>query len=817
MMDAIQSSFGRDISSSAATRFREPQVQSVKEELHRIRNIGIIAHIDAGKTTTTERILYLTGKINHQGSVDTGDTVTDFMPQERERGITIQSAAVSVTWGNARINVIDTPGHIDFGVEVERCTRVLDGAVLVLDGVAGVQAQTETVWRTAQKHSIPAVSFVNKLDREGADFQHVLTTLERRLGVTPLPLQVPVGSSNDFRGMVDLITMTAVIYQAGADGKGTLRASARDSVSFSVATLDEAERIEPGITKIAKEARQNLLWGLADVDEEFSELVLGREEAGLLGVEYTVSEILAAVRRACLSLAGVPVLCGASLKGIGVEPLLDCVTSFLPSPLDRPRARGVIRPALVCASTSKAGKRKSKKIGRGVDGAAGSTGAATAGGEAGGEVVVVDPLQDELVAFVFKVSFDRQRGMLAFFRVYSGTLAAKVSVFNTTRGEEERPLQVLRVEADDFRAVDSVSAGDVAVAVGLSHAVTGDTLVSPANLGLRGLQLDGVTIPPPVFSLAVEAESSGQQLAFEAALAHMVREDPSLVVDVDEESGQTVLRGIGELHLEVVCDRLQRQFAVDVQTGRAYVAYREGISEEYHIEDDYERTFGGKTISVGLAIKVIPVVELAATPEIEVYEEVAALLDSNEMDALQGGLRDALSRGPAGGYPMAGLVLYVTSVTKHGDRTTPGALRFAAASAVMRAAREAGGGLLEPVMDAEIWAPESYIGTVLNDLTANRRAEVRSVDLPSATQGGMKNSLGARLRGLEQAERGLQRDLKPGVGSRHEVRVKVPLRELLGYATTLRSISAGEANFTMELGGYTRMDGETQRTVLEGR
>ncbi|CAM9312653.1 unnamed protein product [Ectocarpus sp. 13 AM-2016] len=784
---------------------------SVEEEVRRIRNIGIIAHIDAGKTTTTERILYLTGKITRQGSVDSGDTVTDFMPQERERGITIQSAAVTVEWGGGRINVIDTPGHVDFGLEVERCARVLDGAVLVLDGVAGVQAQTETVWRTAQKHEIPAIAFVNKLDRQGADFKHVLGTLERRLGVLPLPLQarapMPVGTGTDFVGMVDLVTMTAVLYQAGADGLGKMRASARDSVTFVTLPLDHANDIFPGTVKRANAARQELLWALADADEAFAELVLERDQRGGGGSDdangglYSLPEILSAVRRVCLSRAAVPVLCGSSLRGIGVEPLLDSVSTFLPSPLDRPRPTGVVREP---ASRSGGGGGKKRRRGEGAGVRA--AGGAGATGTEEGAVFEVDPLQDDLVAFVFKVTHDKQRGLLSFFRVYSGALEAKVSMYNATRGAEERPLQVLRVEADDLRMVDSVSSGDVAVAVGLPHAATGDTLVGLRG-GLRGLQLDGVAVPPPVFSLAVEAESSSQQASFEAALAHMVREDPSLVVEVDEESGQTVLKGIGELHLEVACDRLRREFGVQVQTGQAYVAYREGILEETEIDEDYERTFGGKTIAAGLTIRVTPTDDLSSAPEVQVSPEVEAGLVKDEMDALLGGLNDALRRGPAGGYPMTGLTLRVLAARKFGDRaTTPGAVRFAAASAVARAARKAGGGLLEPMMEAEVSVPEAHVGAVLQDLTANRRAEVRSVDGPELVAAAAAAAAG----------RGDGGGGGRGVGVRHEVRVRVPLRELLGYATTLRSLSAGEASFTMELGGYARMDEDAQRAALDG-
>ncbi|CAM9280876.1 unnamed protein product [Scytosiphon promiscuus] len=758
----------------------------LEEEVRRIRNIGIIAHIDAGKTTTTERILYLTGKITRQqGSVDSGDTVTDFMPQERERGITIQSAAVTVEWGGGRINVIDTPGHVDFGLEVERCARVLDGAVLVLDGVAGVQAQTETVWRTAQKHEIPAIAFVNKLDREGADFKHVLRTLERRLGVLPLPLQIPVGSGTEFVGMVDLVTMKAVLYQAGADGLGKMRASARDSVTFVSLELDHADLIFPGTLERANAGRQELLWALADADEAFAELVLERDQEKEAGDGddnggggdgggdlYTLPEILSAVRRVCLSRAAVPVLCGSSLRGIGVEPLLDSVSTFLPSPLDRPRPTGVVRSEMPASSRGGGGgKKRGRTSGRAGGVATTAVAAATGEGGSGNAVVDVDPLRDDLVAFVFKVTHDKQRGLLSFFRVYAGALEAKVPVYNSTRGAEERPLQVLRVEADDLRMVDSVSSGDVAVAVGLPHAATGDTLVALSG-PLRGLQLDGVTVPPPVFSLAVEAESSTQQASFEAALAHMVREDPSLVVEVDEESGQTVLKGIGELHLEVACDRLRREFGVAVQTGQAYVAYREGISEETEIDEDYERTFGGKTIAAGLTIRVTPTDDLSSPPEVEVSPKVEAELVKDEMDALLGGLNDALGRGPAGGYPMAGLTLRVLAARKFGDRvTTPGAVRFAAASAVARAVREAKGGLLEPMMEAEVSVPEAHVG--------------------------------ARRAGM-------------GMGVRHEIRVRVPLRELLGYATTLRSLSGGEASFTMELGGYARMDVDAQKAALDG-
>ncbi|CAM9289924.1 unnamed protein product [Discosporangium mesarthrocarpum] len=770
------------------------------ERVQLVRNIGIIAHIDAGKTTTTERILYLTGKTKHQGSVDSGDTVTDFMPQERERGITIQSASVTVDWESVRLNVIDTPGHIDFGIEVERCVRVLDGTVLILDGVAGVQAQTETVWRTADKHVIPSLAFVNKMDREGASLNSVLASLEKRLGVTPLPLQVPVGRSDSFRGVIDLITMQAILYQAGTDKRAPVRAASRDTVSFVAAPIEQAEEIDPGVIDRAHAARKSLVWALSDIDEEFFEVVLEGEEeeqnaepdhlagastgAGVgaeAGEGIKTHDFLSAIRRACLARSGVPVLLGASLRGIGVEPLLDGVVAFLPSPLERLPPTATMHSLASVGGKKGVGKRHRRKVPR-------------KGVGDGNEVtgtVTVDPLGDRLVALVFKVTYDKQRGPLSFFRVYSGTLQAKAPVFNSTKGIEERPLQILRVEAGDLRAIDSVSTGDVAVAVGLSHTSTGDTLVDGGRgVALPGLRLDGVSIPQPVFSLAVEPETTSQQGALEDALAQMMKEDPSLVVEVDGESGQTVLKGIGELHLEVVCERVRREFGVEVQTGQVYVAYREGILERAEMSQDYDRVLAGKHLCAGISVVVTPEGDLGAPAEIELSEGVEASIEGEQIEALIGGLRDALSRGPVGGYPLAGLTLEVTEL-RAGEHSSPGAIRFAAASIVVEVVKAGGVGLLEPVMDTEVSISEAHLGAVLHDLSASRRAEVMSVEAP------FNGSPGAGATG--------------GGGGRHTVRARVPLRELLGYATALRSISAGEGSFTMEFGGYTRMDADVQK------
>ncbi|KAG5192332.1 Mef2, mitochondrial translation elongation factor EF-G [Tribonema minus] len=751
-----------------------------------IRNLGIIAHIDAGKTTTTERMLYIVGDTRHQGSVDTGDTVTDFMPQERERGITIQSAAVSVEWNGHHVNLIDTPGHVDFSIEVERAVRVLDGAVLVLDAVAGVQAQTETVWRTATSHNVPAIAFVNKMDRQGADFNIAVQTLRNRLGVTPLPIQLPIGSEGGFKGAVDLIAMEGLVYQPGGRWEGDV-----DTVELRRVALGELEGGCPGLSAAAAAARAELLMGMAEADEAFMDTYLSEGEAQ---GAYDVQTLLGALRRICLAQAGIPVLCGAALRGIGVEPLLDSAIAFLPSPLDRPPATGVL-PANAGGQGGVRGKRGKK--GRKVAAAAAAGGGA--GSEAwqggGGVYVTVDPLCDKLVALAFKVTHDRRREPLVFVRVYSGELHIKQPMLNATARQQEKAMQLMQVHADDYRSISTVTAGQVAAIVGLHNTRTGDTLTD--QLGpYAGLQLSGVNIPEAVFSVAVEPDLSSQEATLEAALAIICREDPSVRFEADKDTGQTILRGIGELHLEVVCDRLGREFNVPVQQGRVYIAYREGISHAVEVSDDYDRereVLPGRRMYAGLdlQLELLPEEEQSGPCEVELSETVLDELSAGEADELLRCLDDACGRGPVGGYPLMGARVTVTAVRKDAD-TSPGAVRYAAATIVRDAAIAAGAVLLEPVMACEVAVPPSHLGSVLSDLTTHRRAIIKEVDTSAESPAGASTAL-----------------------DRYTLHASVPLRELVGYASSLRALTAGEASFSMHLTGYAPMDPHTAKHVLK--
>lgn len=755
--------------------------------LEKLRNVGIIAHIDAGKTTTTERILFLAGETGHVGDVDTGDTVMDFLPQERERGITIQSAAISLDWHDIRINLIDTPGHVDFTMEVERAVRVLDGAVVVLDAVAGVQAQTETVWRQASKYKVPALAFINKMDREGADFKHAVASLRKRLGAPAVAIQMPLGAGKEFAGVIDLLTMEQVLWEPGNNSFSSSSSNLtgkRPAVTLVRRSLADADN-KSDLQTAAAAARAALLEAVAEVDESFMETYLEaieNDKAGLDSIPLPL--LLSALRRACVAGQLLPTLCGASLKGRGVEPLLDSVVAFLPSPIDRPL------PLAHLSKLHTGGTHNTHK----------------------GKNLEINPTDPNLCAYAFKVTHDRQRGLVVFLRLYSGTLYAKENIQNSTRDIRERPLQLLEVRADDLSPVDKVGAGHTIAVVGLKNTYTGDTLVAYKG-PLHSATLDGIAIPAPVFALAVEPVSSAKQRALEEALVVLQREDPSLGVDQDEESGQLMLRGVGELHLEIICDKLRRQYGVEVETGQAYVAYREGIlgGEERvgsgggegleMVTTMYDRQVGGRRLFAELQLQLEPLLSSSssaiATAHLETPDSAAAArggsaaplilfsaeavgaLNAEEKASLIGGLEDACQRGPLAGYPVAGFNVRVMGVTKDGD-TTPGALRacsVAALAASMKAARAV---VLEPVMKVEVYAPEASFGSVLSDLTVARRGTVRDVD--------------GRGRGDEK-------DTTVTAG-KHVIHADVPLVSLLGYASALRSITQGEGGFSMEFSHY---------------
>ena len=491
------------------------------------RNVGIIAHIDAGKTTTTEQMLFLCGETNAVGKVDNGDTVMDFLPEERERGITISAAAISFQWKHISVNLIDTPGHVDFTIEVERSSRVLDGSVIIIDAVSGVQAQTNTVWRQTKKQNIPALCFVNKMDRAGADFRRSIESVRSKLGAHAVPIQFPLGEDDLFKGVVDLIGMKKVLWNQNSEFALLVDLDSQDPL-FEEALTRRTEMIE----------------AIAEVDEPLMEIYLQQTSSdSATAPDISISEVLSAIRRACCAGQLLPVLCGASLKGKGIEPLLDCIAALLPSPFDRPDIR------LVHSENKDS-------------------------------IKFLSPRSGELCCMCFKVVYDSKRGPLVYVRVFSGTLNAKQLVLNSSKNHKERINQLLKVSADDLDMISEAGPGSVCCIVGLKHTVTGDTLMETGSQ-LSKYVLDGLTIPPPVYALSIEPEKSSQQKELEQALNILSIEDPSLQVEISAESGQTLLRGIGELHLEIVCEKLRRQHGIVVTCGRAYVAFRESLGRDH--------------------------------------------------------------------------------------------------------------------------------------------------------------------------------------------------------------------------------------------
>jgi elongation factor G len=623
----------------------------------------------------------------------------------------MQSAAISMMWKNHRINLIDTPGHVDFTVEVERAVRVLDGAVVV-DAVAGVQAQTRTVWRQVSKQNIPAVAFINKMDRTGANFDAAVASLEDKLGMTAVPIQFPVlGGLGKFRGFVDLLTMTSFVWD--------------DDVMDSVPRVG-AVAADDAYAQGAAAARLVLLEALASADDDFFEEFVIEEDA--VGVD----SVIAALRRATTSNALVPVVCGSSLKSRGVEHVLNAVVAFLPSPGDRPP----------CRITDKFS----------------------------GAVKEVEPTSPDMTALAFKVTKHASRGILTYVRTYSGTLTAGRPLYNSTRGKKERPLQVLEVSADELAMLDKVEAGNVACLVGLRHTRTGDTLVIEKGK-LKTFELEGLTVPRDVFSLAVEPERASQQADLEAALEILQLEDPSLRVRLDEESGQTLLCGIGELHLEVVCDKLATIYKVPIETGQTYIAYRETLSECVERSQRFvlDRMLGLKHMYAVMDYTLSS--SGTGTPStFAVTDEVKKRLSAEEMYSVEKGLEGALSRGPKG-YPTTGLHVVVTGVEKDSG-TCAGTLMACASALVDKEMRGGSHTVLEPLMAVEVTAPAEFIGEVLSNL-GSRRPHIKEVLAEDAY---------------------------------HRVLATVPLANMLGYATTVRSLTQGAGSFTMEFEEYGPSD-----------
>ncbi len=750
------------------------------------RNVGIIAHIDAGKTTTTERMLLLSGVTRAAGSVDAGDTVMDFMEQERERGITIQAAATSFEWAGHAITLIDTPGHVDFTIEVERTVRVLDGAVLIVDAVAGAQAQTETVWRQARSHGIPAVGFVNKMDREGASFDGAIASLDERLGLTSLPVQMPLlpGSAageegGSLRGVVDLVELAALRYAPGGQAHGGRpqrgEALAVDRVCLADAAGGEAGGEWAEVASRAAAARAMLVERVAELDPEGEVAELYLEE---MAVDAPL--LRRAIRELTRRAAAVPVLCGASLHGVGVEPLLDAICAYLPSPDERGA------PTL-CAG------------GGGADGA--EPGAGGGGGVALGDGA-------EAVALAFKVAHDAySKKPLVWMRVYSGEVCPGDALWNARTGEAERPTRLLQMHGEDTLDVGAAGPGSIVAAHGLKHTRTGDTLLLRPREGCERAQLPGLHAPSPVFFCAVETHSSSQQPALDAALAAIVVEDPSVAVSIDRVTGQQLLGGMGELHLQVVAERLRSEHKLRIYTGEMQVAYREGICRAVTAEHACASQPGrAEDVFITLALEPQRGVEWAGDAagggrgsaagaeaahgfECGATEGVREHLTLRELTAALQGLEASAQHGELGGYPLYGARAKLLRVVRP-KGAGPEVMRQACAEALATAVASADPVLLEPVMRVELRSPERHVGGVLRELTGKRRADVQQLVAP--TDGGAADT-------------------------RHVVQAEVPLASLVGYANALRSATQGEAALSMELSHYRAVDAHSSEALLSGK
>jgi len=668
--------------------------------LERTRNIGIIAHIDAGKTTTTERILFYTKKIHRIGETHEGAATMDYMEQERERGITITSAATTCFWQDHRINIIDTPGHVDFTAEVERSLRVLDGGVVVFDAVAGVEPQSETVWRQANKYNVPRICFVNKMDRIGADFWRTIEMIKDRLGAVPVPIQMPIGQESDFKGFVDLINQEAVVF---VDDKGT-----------------QAERSEvpAELREEFQKHRDALIERVAETDEELTLKYLE-------GEEITVDELKAALRRATISSALVPVLCGSSLKNKGVQAMLDAVIDYLPSPLD------IAKPTGTDPNTE--------------------------------EAVTREVSDDEAFsALVFKIVSDPFVGRLAFMRVYSGMLKKGSPVLNSTKGKQERIGRILRMHANHREDIDEIRAGDICAAVGLRDTFTGDTLSDIQ----RPIVLESIQFPDPVIEIAVEPKTRADQEKMGIALGKLAEEDPTFRVHTDPESGQTILKGMGELQLEVLLDRLGREFKVEANVGRPQVAYRESITRPAQAQGRHVRQSGGKGQYGDVWVKVEPNERGKGFEFVNAI--VGGVVPKEYIKPVEAGVREALENGIIAGFPMVDVKATLYDGSYHEVDSSEAAFKIAGSLAVREAARKAGPILLEPMMKVEVTTSDEFYGDVIGDL--NRR---RGIIL------GMENR-----------------------GTMAVVRAHVPLAEMFGYVNDLRSMTSGRASYAMEFSHY---------------
>jgi elongation factor G len=671
--------------------------------LEKTRNIGIMAHIDAGKTTTTERILYYTGRSYKIGEVHEGTATMDWMVQEQERGITITSAATTCFWRDCRINIIDTPGHVDFTVEVERSLRVLDGAVAVLDAVSGVEPQTETVWRQADKYRVPRLVYVNKMDRIGADFYRCLDMLKSRLGAHPVAIQLPIGREDQYLGLVDLIEQVGYVWDENDETLG------KEFKKVAV-PADMAEQV--------KEYREKMIEGLAEVDDHLMEKYVG-------GEAITPAELKTAVRKGTVAMSVFPVICGASFKNKGVQALLDAVIDYLPSPVDIPPVQG-INP-----ETREAEERQASD-------------------------------HAPFSALAFKIMNDQHVGQLVFLRVYSGTLNASTGVYNSTKDKKERVGRLLRMHANKREEVQAIAAGDIAAAIGLKYTTTGDTLCDSD----KPIVLESMTFPEPVIAVAIEPKTRADEEKLGVSLSRLALEDPTFRVTSEEETSQTLIHGMGELHLEIIVDRLLREFKVEANVGKPQVAYRETIRKKGEAQGKFVRQTGGRGQYGDVYIEVEP--NEPGGGFLFENKIVGGAVPKEYVPAVEKGVKEAMETGVLAGYPMVDIKVQLTDGSYHEVDSSEMAFKIAGSMGFKEAVRRAKPVLLEPVMDVEVVTPEEYMGAIVGDLNS-RRGRILSME--------------AR-------------------GSSQVIRANVPLGQMFGYATEMRSMTQGRATYTMQFARY---------------
>lgn len=684
-----------------------------QEPLSRFRNIGIMAHIDAGKTTTTERVLYYTGVSHKIGEVHEGTATMDWMAQEQERGITITSAATTCFWKRNnteyRINIIDTPGHVDFTIEVERSLRVLDGAVAVFDAVAGVQPQSETVWRQADRYGVPRIAFINKMDRPGADFNHAVDTIRTRLSAKPVPIQMPIGAEDQYKGLIDLIQMKAITWK-----------------DESLGAEYEVEDIPASLQAEAEAAREQMIEALADVDDNIAEKYLE-------GQEVTVDELRAALRKGCIEIRLFPVVCGTAFKNKGVQTLLDAVIDYMPSPLDVPAIKGT--------------NLKGEEVERKADD------------------------KEPFSALVFKIMADKHVGQLSFTRIYSGTLKSGSYVLNSTKDNKERIGRIMRMHANKREEIEEAYAGEIVALVGLKNATTGDTVCAESHPVI----LEAIEFPNPVISLAIEPKTRQDQEKLGIALGRLAQEDPSFRVSTNHETNQTIIAGMGELHLEIIVDRLKREYNVEANVGKPQVAYRETIRKPAKGEEKYARQTGGRGQYGHVVLEVEPG-EPGSGFEF-VNKIVGGVIPKEYIPAVEKGIKEALEGGILAGYELVDVKVSLVFGSYHEVDSSEMAFKIAGSIAFKSAAKSASPCLLEPVMKVEVVTPEEYMGSITGDLSS-RRGRIE----------GMESRTGTQI-----------------------IKAMVPLASMFGYETDLRSMTQGRAASTMHFAHYE----EAPRSVAE--